>query len=226
MYDDTHVHESLGEASPEALYIDPVKYEHALAMLPPRWADMVQLTQDGYTQAEIARLLGYTQTNIWYLLKRARRAMALILSLPQVTEASMAVDLADLFTPHELAFLRYYFRTSCYRHVMRLLNFKVDRPTFNTDCCAIRIAQYIERMKRAGPRYADYIQVFEAIQANPKVWADIRINTPKNIVSRDTTPRTDFEGMPPLRIKSTRERRKAQVAAAQVRRNQRRKLKN
>jgi hypothetical protein len=169
--------------------IDPERFRQALAMLPLRYADVLEMIALGQSQAEIAKVMGISQPGVSYIAQKAGRAIRLIVSLPPITEEQIIEDLAAIFEPDELALLRYFYRTSCFTHTLLLLG--VDRETAygQASLCRRRIRHYIGRMRAYdATEYADYILVFDFLLKHVNVWADIRgVHTPETLSVRDTT---------------------------------------
>jgi len=125
-------------------------------------------------------------------LKRARTAIRYLLWLPPISEEDIERDLVDLFSPHERAVLRYFFRTSCFSHTMSLLGVPYQSSVM------FRLHNYVTRLKQAGEEYRDYVRVFAFLLKKPKAWADSRNHlTPADLATREVVADDNFHGLPP-----------------------------
>ena len=92
-------------------HIDEDRFARILDRLPPKQADLIELTRRNVSQAGMAAFFGCTQPAISVALARAIKAVRVLLSLPDISEESIVRDLTPHFPPDIVELLRAYFRT-------------------------------------------------------------------------------------------------------------------
>lgn len=149
--------------------VDPDRLARLVAMLPPRWREAWELRAGGLVQKDIAERLGMHRENVGKILRRARNALKLLLSLPDISEDSIQADLAPHLKPRPLMAFQIYFRTSNLSTTAKQMGYS-QSGHHNAKELMLRALQKL----RGIPSVQRYVEFFEAALSNPLAWCDVQ----------------------------------------------------
>jgi len=133
-----------------------------LNRIPQREADLIYLYYiQKKRQADIAEIFGVTQAAISYRLDRGLQRIKFLLSIPQVTEDELRLDLAHIFMPIDVNILVGMWETTCQSEVATSLGLTQGRVRH-------RFFKSVALLKEAAekdPTFDPYHRIFSAISS-------------------------------------------------------------
>jgi hypothetical protein len=144
--------------------VDEERLARILDRLPPKQADLIELTRQGVPQSAMAAIFGSSQASISILLKRAILAVRALLSLPDISEESLVRDLTRHLEPETVELLRVYFVTGSYAWTAERLQCVSHNEVRRRIIRTVRLLHDI-------PDATDYHAFFAYMLDNPTPWA-------------------------------------------------------
>ena len=131
-----------------------------LELIPAREADLIQLYYiEKKRQADIAEIFGVTQAAISYRLDRGLQRIKFLLSIPQVTEQQLRIDLRCIFTDIDVDILVGMWQTTCQSEVALQLGLTQGRVRHRF----FKAVKTLEAEAAKDEKYAPYSQIFSSI---------------------------------------------------------------